>query len=187
MQLKQITAAQDAPVTLAEARAHLRVDSTAEDTLITSMITSATEVAEQLTGRAIMPQTWELTLDSFDDGIVLTRPPVRSITSITYVDTAGATQTLSASLYRLRADDFGAATVTPVYGQSWPETLDDTDTVTVRFVCGYASEDSVPQPIKSWILLQVGSMFENRESESASGTSKLIFADGLLDRYKVFA
>lgn len=191
MQLKLITAAQDAPVTLAEAKAHLRVDGTTEDVLITSMITSATEAAEQLTGRALMPQTWELVLDSFDDGVVLTRPPVRSVTSITYVDEAGATQTLSPLLYRLRsADDFGLASVIPAYGQTWPTTLADVDAVKVRFVAGYASEDYVPEPLKSWVKLQVSAMYENREAEAYSSratTVKMSFVDGLLDRYRVKA
>jgi uncharacterized phiE125 gp8 family phage protein len=193
MSLRLITAATDTPVSLSEAKAHLRVTDSAEDTLITSMITSAAEVGEQHTGRAFMPQTWALTLDSFADGVVLTRPPVRSITSITYVDTVGVTQTIDPVLYRLRnSDDFGFAVVVPAYGATWPATLDDSDVITVTFVCGNQNEDFVPEPIKAWIKLQVGAMYENREGESYSAravstTVKMSFVDGLLNRYKVFA
>ena len=63
MSLKLVTAASTYPVTLAEAKLHLRVDSTDEDTLITALITAATEMCEQKTGRAIMQQTWDVTLD----------------------------------------------------------------------------------------------------------------------------
>lgn len=82
MALKLITAATALAVSLVEAKEHLRVTESTEDTLITAMITAATEVAEQITGRAIMPQTWELTLDAFPDAFELTRIPAASITSL---------------------------------------------------------------------------------------------------------
>jgi uncharacterized phiE125 gp8 family phage protein len=191
MSLRLVTPASALAVSLAEAKAHLRVDSADEDTLITAMITSATEVAEQLTGRAIMPQTWELTLDTFANGIVLTRVPATAITTFTYVDGAGATQTPVG--YRLRnSDDFGLAVVLPAYGTNWPETLDDTETVKVRFTAGYADAAAVPEPIKAWIKLTVSTMYENREGESYSAravstTVKMSFVDGLLDRYRVYS
>lgn len=56
---------------------------------------AATEAAEQMTGRAIMPQTWELTLDAFPDALELTRVPVASVTSLKYFDATGTEQTLS--------------------------------------------------------------------------------------------
>lgn len=184
MSLRLVEPATALAVTLAEAKAHLRVTESTDDTMITAMIHSAAAVAEQLTGRAIMEQVWELTLDNFD-AVVLTRPPVISVNSITYVDTAGVTQTLAASAYRVRkSDDFGFATVEPVYGTQWPETLDDVDVVKVTFTSGY---EDVPQGIKSWILLQVGAMYENRELEAMGQTYAIGFAGSLLDGYKVWA
>lgn len=190
MALKLITAAADLAVTLVEAKAHLRVDTSDDDTLITAMITAATEAAEQATGRAIMVQTWELTLDAFPAAMELTRVPVDSITSVTYVDLDGTDQTLSALLYSLdNADDFGPAYVVPAYDTEWPDTRDQINAVKVRYVAGYANAAAVPESIKSWIKLQVGAMYENREQETvASGHSvPLGFADRLLDRYKVWA
>ncbi len=188
MTLRLVTKATTPAVDIDEVKAHLRVDSTDEDALIEAMTATATETAEQITGRALMLQTWELTLDEFPDVIDLTRVPVSAITSITYKDTAGATQTLGSGLYRLRAsDDYGFAAIAPAYNTEWPDTLDDIDAVTVRYVAGYANAAAVPQPIKSWILLQVGATFENRESEASGSTSKLAFADGFLDRYRVRA
>ena len=65
MPLKLTAAATAAAVSLAEAKLHLRVDSTDDDTLIAALVAAATDAAEHLMGRAVMPQQWQLTLDSF--------------------------------------------------------------------------------------------------------------------------
>ena len=188
MALKLITSASALAVSLVEAKAHLRVDTSDDDTLITAMITAATEAAEQATGRAIMPQTLELAQDEFTYAMVLTRVPVASITSIKYIDLDGAEQTLSGAAYTIdNADDFGPACVAPVYDTEWPDTRDQINAVKVRYVAGYANAAAVPESIKAWIKLQVGAMYENRESEVVDRGSVLSlgFADRLLDRYLV--
>jgi uncharacterized phiE125 gp8 family phage protein len=190
MALKLITAASALAVTLVEAKAHLRVDVADDDTLITAMIMAAAELAEQHTGRAIMTQTWELTLDAFPDALELTRTPVQGITSIIYADSTGTNQTLSGSAYTLdAADGYGHAYVVPAYRTSWPDTRDQVNAVAVRYLAGYASAAAVPESIKSWIKLAVGSMYTNRESTVVDRGSVLSlgFADSLLDRYKVWA
>lgn len=187
MALKLITAATTPVLTLIEAKAHLRVDTSDEDALITSLITAATETAEQRTGRALMAQTWELTLDAFPDAFELTRLPVASITSLKYYDGAGVLTTMAGADYVLDAsDDFGPAFVIPAYGTTWPSAREQVNAVALRFVSGYASAADVPDPIKSWIKLQVGAMFEHREAESTGQTYPLGFVDGLLDRYRVY-
>jgi len=193
MALKLITAATALAVSLDEAKEHLRVTSIDEDALITAMITGATETAEQLTGRAIMPQTWELTLDSFPDALEITRVPAASITSLTYYDEAGVLQTLASNLYVLdNANDFGLAYVVPAYAESWPTTREQINAVKLRYTAGYADAASVPESIKAWIKLTVSSQYENREAEAYSSravstTVKMSFVDGLLDRYRVYA
>lgn len=188
MALKLITPATELAVSLAEAKAHLKVDIADDDTLITAFIIAATELAEQATGRAIMPQTWELTLDAFPDAFELTRVPAVSITSLKYFDTSGTQQTLGSALYTLdNTDDFGSAFVVPVYSGVWPDTRAQINAVALRYVAGYAAAANVPDSIKAWIKLQVGAMYENREAEGAVQTYALGFADRLLDRYKVHA
>ena len=188
MALKLITAAAALAVSLVEAKAHLRVTVADDDTLITALITAATETAEQMTGRALMPQTWELTLDAFPAAFELTRTPVASVTSLKYYDGAGVLTTLDGADYTLdTAHDFGPAYVVPAYGLAWPASRDQVNAVALRFVAGYASAAAVPEPIKAWIKLQVGAMYENREAEAVGQTHALGFADGLLSRYKVYA
>ena len=190
MALKLITAATTYPVTLAEAKLHCKVDAADDDALITAMITAATEMAEQQLGRALMTQTWELTLDSFPAAFELTRVPVQSVTSVKYYDTTGTLQTLSNLLYSVdTADGDGYAYVTPAYNTDWPESREQINAVVVRFVSGYASAAEVPESIKSWVKLMISAMYENREAESqsmrAAGTLKMQFVDRLLDRYRV--
>jgi len=94
MKFKVVTPVATEPVTLAEARLQCKVDAddTTHDALITGLITAAREFAEHYTGRALAPQTLEAALDAFtdDDYIDLPMPPVSSVTSIKYTDTAGA-------------------------------------------------------------------------------------------------
>ena len=187
MALKLITAATVPVVTLAEAKLHLRVDITDDDLLIQSLVEAATELVEQATGRALMPQTWELTLDAFPDRFEITRVPAVSVTSIKYVDTAGVTQTLSAPLYVLdNTDDYGCAYVNPVYAGVWPNTRQQSNAVALRYVAGWPDAASVPDGIKAWIKLQIGAMYENRSAEGAVQTHALGFTDRLLDRYTVW-
>jgi uncharacterized phiE125 gp8 family phage protein len=200
MALSLLTAASVLPVTLAEAKAHLRVDITDDDALITSLIGAATLEAEHLMQRAIMPQTWILTLDSFrphparywltgraSQSIGLDRPPVTAIGSIQYVDINGAAQTLDPTAYRLLKHEYSGAVV-PVFGLNWPNTRQQADAVQITFSTGYADAASVPELIKAWIKLRVGTLYENREMFAVD--TRLTFVDlpfdGLLDRYRVW-
>jgi uncharacterized phiE125 gp8 family phage protein len=189
MSLRLITAPTAQPVTLLEGKAHLRLVTSDDDTLVAALLIAATEAAEHATGRALMAQTWEAGFDAFSAELVLTRVPVQSVTSVTYIGESGTLQTLSSLLYTLTKDDFGFARITPAYGSSWPQLRGDVDGVKVRYVAGYTSAADVPQSIKSWMLLHCGSQYANRESETVGSGSAitLVLADALLHRYKVYA
>jgi uncharacterized phiE125 gp8 family phage protein len=190
MSLKLITAPTVLAVSLAEVKLHLRVDLSDDDAMITSLIGAATEAAEQITLRALLPQTWELALDAFPEAFELTRIPVASVTSLKYLDAAGVDTTLSTSLYKLDvANDFAPAVVVPAYGETWPAARAEVNTVRLRYLAGYTNAEAVPNAIKQWIKLQVGTMYEAREGELViqGGTAvKPGFADALLDRYRVW-
>lgn len=211
MSLKLITAPTGLVIDVASVKAYLNIDGTDSDAELEAMIGAATDYAEQMTGRALLPQTWEVALDRFPclnfhhdnfhhdnllrfdyrlQAIQLSNIPVASITSIVYTDTDGATQTLSDTLYTLdAASDCGSAYVVPAFGTVWPMTQASINAVRVRYVAGYASAAAVPDAIKSWIKLQIGAMYENRESEVVirGVCVQLGFVDRLLDKYKVFA
>lgn len=191
MSLKLITAPAAEPVTLTEAKLHLRVDHDTEDDLITDLIVAAREKAEHLTGRALITQTWDRVLDAFPaGGIELGMPPVQSITSISYVDTSGATVALVADDYTLdNTTDPGWLIPSAALG-AWPSTYDAANVVTVRFVAGYgASGASVPATIRQFILLELGTMYKLRESIVAGvSLSELpgVYHERLLDRYRLW-
>lgn len=153
------------PVSLAEAKAHLRVTFSDEDALISELITAARQRVEEETYRALITQTWDLTLDELpagEDVLRIPRAPLQEITSITYVDTSGDSQTLDADDYVVSATR-QPGIVRPAYGLIWPDVRYQPDAVTVRFVAGYGDAAEVPAPIKAAIKLIVGQYYEFRE------------------------
>jgi hypothetical protein len=177
-------AAAEEPVTAAEVKAQARIDLTDDDAMITTyLIPAARDYAETFLGRKLVTQTWDLTLDYFPSSanpiyfdwgvsyandtatILLPNPPVSTITSITYTDTDGATQTLSASGYTLDTKSL-VARLGPSYGNSWPSTYAVMNAVTVRFVCGYGAAAAVPPAIRQAILILAADMYQNRETDA---------------------
>ena len=142
------------PVTLAEARLACRVDSdfTAEDTLISSLITSATQDAEAILQRSLIMQSWRLVLDAFPGpslmgvpygvpysipghAIALERGTVQSVDSITYFGTDGVWATMSPANYMAELSGCPGR-ITPVFGQIWPITRPQIGSVKVDYAAG---------------------------------------------------
>lgn len=188
MALIRIAAPASEPLTLAEAKLHCRVDGTDEDALITALIIAAREQAEHETGRALVTQTWELVLDAFPEAFVLRKSPVQSVTSLKYLDSAtGAEQTLDPADYLLDKDS-EPSYVVPAYGKAWPYSREVPNAVRVRYICGYGLAVAVPQAIKQWMLLAIGTMYENRATAGAGQVYNIPdrFWSGLLDPYRLY-
>lgn len=174
MTLALVTAPAVEPITLAEARLHLKLDATADDDLVTALITAVRERldgSDGILGRALCTQTWDLLLDAFPgDAIKIPLPPLQFVESIKYVDTSGVLQTLSGSLYQVTGTSgFAPAKVWPAYGETWPSTRDQPEAVRVRFTAGYLDDSSpadtqagVPQAIKAAIKLTLANLYEGR-------------------------
>jgi uncharacterized phiE125 gp8 family phage protein len=180
------------PVTLAEAKLHLRVDTSADDALITALIIAATDDAEHLMDRAVLPQSWQLTLDKFESAeITLQKPPITAITSVKYLQASdGVLTTLNPATYVLAPANDYTARLVPAYATSWPATRGMPEAVRVLFVTGYADAASVPEPIKAWIKLRIGALYANREAWTVGVREALNrneFVDRLLDRYTALA
>jgi uncharacterized phiE125 gp8 family phage protein len=183
---KIITPVSTEPVTLTEAKLHLRVTESAEDTLITALIAAAREFCENVTGRALATQTLELLLDNFpaETFIEIPMPPLQSIASIKYKDYAAVETTLGISDYIVDADR-SVGRVTLAYGKSWPTfTPYPSNPIRVRFTAGYTS---IPKAIKQAMLLLIGHWYANRESVLVGSVSKQIelAVDALLSQYRV--
>jgi uncharacterized phiE125 gp8 family phage protein len=165
--LKRTSAPAVEPVTLSEAKAHCRVDTSADDTLIQGYITTAREWVEDYIDRALVTQQLVMKLDAFPAEIELPRPPMiasgtATAVTITYVTgEAGGTATLSASEYRVDRDSTPGA-IRTLYAGSWPSHLIDQNSVTVSWWAGYGDSASVPQRVKSAILMCVHELYEKR-------------------------
>ncbi len=184
MSIRLITAPASYPVTLAEAKTHCRIDGTDEDALVEGLIAAATEHIELYTGRAIVSQTWEAVYDSFSDAMVLPKGPVIAVTYVTYIDTAGAEQTVSSVNYSLdSASD--PQWVVKAANYTWPPVSEGVNNVVIRFVTGYAT---TPFPIKQAILLLIGQWYDNRAAAAEKSLTELPNAvQSLLTNYRSFA
>ena len=174
-----VTAPSVEPLTLTEAKLYLRVDQSTEDNLISGMVVAARQGVETYTRRALVTQTWDFRYESFMDTrqpLILPKAPLQSVTSITYLDEDGVSQTLASSNYSVRT--LSGATA----GRGYIELNDDvslpslyTDAlapVTVRAVCGYGAAAAVPDGIKMAIYLMLGDLYEQRQETMMSVSSK---------------
>lgn len=173
------------PISLIEAKAHLRVDHSTDDTLITASIVAARAAAENFCQRALITQQWKKTLDFFPCGITLPMPPVQSVVSLKYYDTNGVQQTLDSLTYTLDVMNEPGRLV-PAYGLTWPATRDIPNTVEVIYKAGYGDAAvNVPGPIKAWILLKIAELYEYREASAERAAVPHEFVDHLLWPYRV--
>jgi uncharacterized phiE125 gp8 family phage protein len=172
------------PVSLDAAKAHLRVEHALEDDGISAWLAAARQHAEAVTGRQLPPATWALTLDAFPDAgcaILVPRPPLKSVTSIAYIDTAGATQTWPAAAYDVEIPVGPLALhgrIRPAFGEVYPATRAVSEAVTITFIAGY---DSVPYPLHAALLLGVGELYVRREQPDLDKAMTR-----LLDPFKVW-
>ena len=165
--LTRINAPSAEPITLAEAKSHIRVDTSTDDTLIAGYITTAREWVEDYIDRALITQRLVMRLDTFPAEIELPRPPmVASGTAtaviVTYVTgEAGGTATLSASSYRVDRESTPGI-IRTTYAGSWPSHLIDQNSVSVTWWAGYGSAADVPQRAKTAMLMCVHELYEKR-------------------------
>lgn len=163
--LTVVTPATGSVVCAADLREFLRLYDNESDAMLSDFEKDAVDYIERYTSRYLLTTTVDLKLDYFPCVIELRRPPVQSVTSITYLDTNGDSQTLTSSKYTVDTDR-EPGLIKPAYGETWPATYTELQAVTVRFVCGYADADSVPQGIKTAIKWHVSGNFngcDNRE------------------------
>lgn len=185
------------PVSLAEAKAHCRVFISDDDGLIAGYVLAARQYLEEITGRALISQTWDYTIDEdwpwvIDENfrhrrlIRLPKAPLVSVTSISYVDAAGATQTLAPSEYVVDTSNLGG--ICAAYGVTWPAVRCQPNAITVRFVTGHGSNPGgIPEPLRQAILLLVSHWYENREAVTATAMTDLpMGVAALIAPYRIY-
>jgi Phage gp6-like head-tail connector protein len=194
------------PITLAEAKAHLRVDHSADDTLITAYITAARQAIEHYTGRALMTQTWRLWLDAWPDqtdpwwdgiqngpvsmlqsiSVMLPRPPLLSVVSVqTYSDQDVATVWPATNYYvdtvstpgRLNAKQNGA----------WPSPGRVINGIMIEYQAGYGNAAAVPEVLKLALRQWLAHLYEHRgEQDKEKSPAAMPFAvEAILQPYRL--
>lgn len=191
------------PLELAELAAYLKIPeeqlgTASVQAYLTGLLNGAVECCERVARRALITQTWQLTLDGFCDErnfavydcrrgwlIEAPRPPLIAVTSIQYVDNDGATQTLAASEYQVDAKE-EPGRILQAYGRTWPSTRDQANAVTVTYTAGYgASGTSVPDEIKARLKAHCAYCHENR-GDKGMGSKDAVDTAFLDNLFEVF-
>lgn len=187
------------PLTLRDVRDdHLKAaNSTAEDSYIERLIRVSLGVGERATRRLWLTQTWRQLLDRFPcRDILIDRAPLAEVTSITYVDPNGATQTLDAATYEVEnasVETNRYARIRLAYNQCWPSTRCQRRAVTVNCVLGYPTTGSpaladLPDDLVHGRLLVIGELYKQREESVhvVLQTPALLRARELWQAYRVY-
>ena len=181
-----------APITLPEAKAHLRVaqGDTEDDEYIISLINVAATALERMTGHVMRARNVTFNYDVWQSNafnrIPLWRGPANSVVSVVYDDTAGVQRTLASNQYRLREYALQPCIV-PATGITWPEAEPIPGSIRVTYNAGYASNAAVPEPFKQAAKLLIGHWFENREAVMVGATSGILdmAVNTLIDGYRL--
>ena len=166
-----VTAPTEYPVSLAEAKAALLVDHSADDALIARLVAAATDEAERQAARSLCTRTVDLVLDAWPvDGVIrLEYPPVQSITSVTYYDEDNDAAAMPATDY-ISILDVTPPIVMLAKNASWPSaTLRAVAPIRVRYEAGYGAAAAVEPRYKALVLGLIAVDYENREAISQQG------------------
>jgi len=176
------------PISLEKLKLHLKIelDVLDEDEYLEGLIKSSREHVEDITRRAIISQTWDYYLQNWPDGDSITLPlgnlqDVALIQYVKYVNSAGTSTTLTVTtdyIWQTNGEGFGKV-ILP-YAGTWPTaTLYPSNPITIRFVCGWATQALVPFKIKAAIKMICAELYEQR-GESVMGMT--IHENKVIDR-----
>ena len=161
------------PVSLADAKAHLRVDGSAEDTLISSLIITSRLHVEAALGLALVTQSWSLFLDAWPSGPRVRLPlrPVQSIDAVQLYAPDESVETLNPDIYLLDGAGIPARLIRQG-SLAWPAPKRIANGIEIAFTAGYGGAVAdVPAPIRQAVLLLVAHWHEHREPVAIGETN----------------
>ena len=185
--LKEDTLAVNPLFTTAEAKDFLKVDTTADDTLIDSLIKAATQSCQIFTNRYFLSTIVTQYSDKWDGIYTLYKSPVFGINHIKYFDSNDTEQTLASSNYILDNVSQPARIGIAVNG-TLPDLADRINAVHVEYKVGYGTtSDFVPEGIKQAVLITIGNWYENRQTviTGRTATELPLSSQYLLEQYKI--
>lgn len=172
------------PVSLAEAKAFLKVDDDAEDGLITTLIGAARLHIEGVTGRALVAQSWRKVIHAWPESRMVRLPvgPVSAIAAINAVDESGASHEIGLEAFSLDGDML----VVPAVVMGMPR-LQSRQGIEIDYLAGFgdAAED-VPADLRTALLGLVAHWHEHRDTVIAPGSGAVVPSgfDRLVAGYK---
>lgn len=208
--LRQVTGPALEPVSLAEIKEHARIDGLDDDAYLTALISAARELVCRVTGRALITETWTLTLDQWPQGraehewwsgvrempvtsidageIELKRAPFAGVTKVETLDEDGVATEWPASNYYSDPVAGGMGRLVRRRGASWPAVERDRGGIVITFTVGYGADPAaVPSALRHAVKLLVTHWFEKREPASDCAASALMpmGLGAILQQFKV--
>lgn len=185
MHQKVITPPNKEPITLDEAKEHLRVIQSNEDALIESLITAAREYCEDFQNRSYYTQTRQISFDKRQyDIIKLPRPPLQSIDKFVLVDTEDTEHEVTD--YTL--DDGSEPARLLVNNYPTVDELKSIGGVKIQYTCGHQTIEEISEKVKAAIKLLIGHWYTHREAVETQGSipkTLELAVDSLLSQNRV--
>lgn len=170
MNLTVITPPEEEPISVATAKAHLRVDYSTDDALIGTYLKAARELCEGLARRAFVTQSYRLVFDDFPSNqLRLPRPPLQSVEAVTYLDADGNEHDWTD--YTV---DTGSHPGRIIFNSLPNASLQESGAVAIEFTAGYESATDMPTLFVMAILQTVANWYENREMGDVPKSAKLL-------------
>ena len=162
------------PLSLAEAKAHLRLDTADEDDLVTALIIAARQIVEKHTGLALLTQTWRIVADSWPalPPVRLPLRPFASLAAVRVFDQANVATLLAPATYFVDAQPYAArlqfANTPPAPGRAIAG-------IELDVVAGFgAAPATVPEPLRLAIRMLVAHWFEARGDAAGDASPRQI-------------
>lgn len=183
----RISAPTALPVSLAELKAHCRVDLDEDNALLMGYLRAAVNFVEEYTGLALITQMWQQTASAFPaDKIPLSKRPLQAVTGISYLDTDGAAAVANPAIYRVVGigSDKTPGAVWLTIGQAWPSVYTAHDAVTVTYRVGFGdTHNDVPELIRHALLILVKTFYDFRD-DGALPTNTRSAAESLIAEWR---
>ena len=191
MAIKIISLPDTEPVTLEEAKKHLRLspEYVGDDEKIELIISAVRARGESLTHQTWRPVQFELRCHAFpgrDDLLELPLSPLRSVEAVKYINANGVETVLPTESYKVDTDSL-VGSIYPAFEKTWPEVRAERFAVRVEFSAGY---ETIPSVIKQWTFIRIADFYANPESliidtQSMSKVDITDVIDTLLDPYTI--
>jgi uncharacterized phiE125 gp8 family phage protein len=161
--LSRVTAPAYEPMTLAEAKLYLRINTVSEDSLISDLIVAARMAAESYLSRSLITQTWKLAYNDYiPNTVFLPMGPVIAITNVTIYNPDGSSQIVDSVGYYLNAAKDSLVMNSPLFALN----IGIGSRIEITYTAGYGDSSAVPKPIKFGMLAHMAALYDSRGTMS---------------------